>query len=547
MRTLRTLATALCALLVLTTIPPAASVAQSAARACPEGRVPWGGFDDVARDSVHALAVDCVVWWDVARGTAAHRYTPGSVVRRDHMATFVARIMEAAGYRLPSSPPRRFRDISQTAHAHRVDQLAAVGVVSGDGSGRYHPNATVTRGQMATFLVRAIEVTRGQRLSAGSRSYDDIASSPHAKNIEKATAAGIATGTGQRRFAPGGPVTRAQMGSFSARSLDHLVRSGHGSPPPGPPQRGPEPFQDEQWGLQRVQGPEAWGVTTGRRAVVAVVDSGVDREHPELAGKLVRGASWVGCSGATPCDAWDDANGHGTHVAGIVAAPRDGKGVAGVAPGALIMPVRVLDASGNGSGSNVAAGIRWAADNGAHVINLSLAGLPVVGQLTGFTGTDGGFASAISYAVGEGVLVVAAAGNESSPICSSEAFRSGRAVCVGATDRRDLKSAYSNFGLGLDVVAPGGQPGSCAEAVLSTYATDRSSTCRAERGYDALAGTSMAAPHVAATGALLVELGVTGERAARRIAATTDDLGSGGYDPVYGYGRVNAARAVRSP
>lgn len=544
MRTLRCLATALCAVLALSAIPPVTAEAQTADRACPEGRVPWGGFDDVARDDVHAFAVDCVVWWDVARGTAAHRYSPGSVVRRDHMASFVARIMEAAGYRLPSSPPRRFRDISQSAHAHRIDQLAAVGVVSGDGSGRYHPDATVTRGQMATFLVKAIEVTRGQRLSAGSRSYDDIASSPHATNIEKATAAGIATGTGQRRFAPGGPVTRAQMGSFSARSLDHLVRSGHGSPPAGPPQRGPEPFQEEQWGLQRVQGPAAWEVATGRRAVVAVVDTGVDRDHPELSGKLVRGASWVGCSGTTPCDAWDDANGHGTHVAGIVAAPRDDRGVTGVAPGALIMPVRVLDASGNGSGSDVAAGIRWATDNGAHVINLSLGQLPVVNQLTG---TDGGFASAISYAAGQGVLVVAAAGNESSPICSSEAFRSGRAVCVGATDRRDLKSAYSNFGLGLDVVAPGGRPGFCAEAVLSTYATDRSSTCRDERGYDALAGTSMAAPHVAGTGALLVELGVTGERAARRIAATTDQLGLLGYDPVYGYGRVNAARAVRSP
>jgi serine protease len=313
-----------------------------------------------------------------------------------------------------------------------------------------------------------------------------------------------------------------------------------------------DPFEGEQWALQRLEASAAWPVSTGAGAVVAVVDTGVDGDHPEFAGRLVKGASWVDCGPRVkpPCSQssqWDDRNGHGTHVAGIAAAPRNGIGVVGVAPGASIMPVRVLDADGEGTAGDVAAGIRYAADNGAAVINLSLGGLPVVGQLASATGLDEGFSAAIAYAVGKGVLVVAAAGNESFPICSDESFVRGKGVCVGATDRRDVKSFYSNFGGGIDVVAPGGL-GSIfcddPEDILSTYAISEDTVCKKRIGYETLAGTSMAAPHVSGIGALLASLGVRGAAAAQRIGATADDLGAPGYDPVYGQGRVNAKRAV---
>jgi serine protease len=317
------------------------------------------------------------------------------------------------------------------------------------------------------------------------------------------------------------------------------------------PTGGGDPFQAEQWGLAKVEAPAAWSTATGRGVVVAVVDSGVDKDHPELRNKLVNGASWVDCGPRvqTPCtdsSAWDDKNGHGTHVAGIIAAPLDGVGVVGVAPDASIMPVRVLDAEGSGGSDDVAAGIRYAADHGADVINLSLGGLPVVSQLLDATGLDD-FNAAVEYAIGQGVLVAIAAGNETAPLCDDDSLIRENGVCVGATNSLDVISYYSNFGVGLDVVAPGGF-GSVfcddPEDILSTYAISEDTVCPDRVGYETLAGTSMAAPHVSGVGALLAELGITGAAAAQRIANTCDDLGTPGYDPVFGYGRVNALRAV---
>ncbi|MGH9183187.1 MAG: S8 family serine peptidase [Acidimicrobiales bacterium] len=324
---------------------------------------------------------------------------------------------------------------------------------------------------------------------------------------------------------------------------------------------GGDPFQQEQWALAKVGAPAAWPTATGAGAVIAVVDTGVDRDHPELRDVLTGGASWIDCGpeAAKPCldsSKWDDRNGHGTHVAGIAAAPLDGVGVVGVAPGAQIMPIRVLGAAGTGDGDDVAAGVRWAADHGADVVNLSLGGLPVVSQLVDGTGVDQAFADAIAYAISKGVLVVAAAGNESAPLCDDDSFRVANAVCVGATDRRDLKAWFGNFGggtggaadrPGLDVVAPGGLGSVLCddpEDVLSTYAISEDTVCTRRVGYETLAGTSMAAPHVSGIGALLAQLGTKGTDAAQRILATADDLGTPGWDPVFGYGRVNAERAV---
>lgn len=328
-----------------------------------------------------------------------------------------------------------------------------------------------------------------------------------------------------------------------------------------PPSSRTDPFQGEQWGLANVQAPAAWVRATGAGAVIAVVDTGVDKDHPELKNRLTSGASWIDCGrkAVKPClssSQWDDKNGHGTHVAGIAAAPLDGVGVVGVAPGATIMPVRVLDANGEGTSNDVAAGIRWAADHGADVVNLSLGGLPVASQLLDATGVNRVFSEAVAYAASKDVLVVTAAGNESMPICDDDSFVRANALCVGATDRRDLKAWYGNFGggaggigstPGLDVVAPGGL-GSVfcddPEDVLSTYAISADTVCKSRIGYETLAGTSMAAPHVSGIGALLAQLGIKGPAAAQRVLTTADDLGSPGWDPVFGYGRVNASQAV---
>lgn len=312
-----------------------------------------------------------------------------------------------------------------------------------------------------------------------------------------------------------------------------------------------DPLESAQWGLTAIQAPQAWQRATGRGITVAIVDTGVDRDHPEFQGHIPYGASWICPKGvARPCEDWDDGNGHGTHVAGIAAAPLDGRGIVGVANDATILPVRVLDEKGVGSSRHVAAGIRWAVDQGADVINLSLGSLPLLSQVEGLLGLDGGFFDAIDYALRQHVLVVAAAGNDSLPMCSNQRLLASGVMCVGAVDREGLRSGYSNFGLGVDVVAPGGAGGvACGnprEDVLSTVAPDGviAASCEVVAGYAALAGTSMAAPHVSGIGALLAELGLRGPNAARRIRATADDLGPSGRDLLYGAGQVNAARAV---
>jgi thermitase len=248
-----------------------------------------------------------------------------------------------------------------------------------------------------------------------------------------------------------------------------------------------DPLRSHQWGLDMIHADEAHAVTTGTGAVVAVVDTGIDAAHPDLQGRVLPGHDFV--SGD---DTPQDGQGHGTHVSGIIAADGgNGVGVDSVAPGAKILPVRVLDDNGSGSSATVAAGIDWAATHGADVINLSLGGSIPLG-------------------------VAAAAGNDSLPLCENNPF-GGRVLCVGAVDRRGLRSFYSSFGDGVNILAPGGSslPGA-DEDVLSTYN---------DGDYHYLAGTSQATPHVAGVAALLASLGVHGQAAVQRITATASAAG----------------------
>ena len=285
-----------------------------------------------------------------------------------------------------------------------------------------------------------------------------------------------------------------------------------------------DPLRVHQWALDMIHADEAHAVTTGAGATVAVVDTGIDAAHPDLAGRVVPGWDFVD-GDSTP----QDGNGHGTHVSGIIAADAgNGIGVDSVAPGARIMPVRVLDANGSGSDANVAGGIDWATEHGADVINLSLGGtLPTSGL-----GMQDAISAAIQRALDRGVVVVAAAGNDGLPFCENNSF-GGKVLCVGAVDKREQRSFYSSFGSGVSLVAPGGSdlPGT-DEDVLSTWN---------DGSYQELAGTSQATPHVSGVAALLVSAGVRGQAAVQRILATATNIGP---SAVYGAGLVDAQAAV---
>jgi len=269
-----------------------------------------------------------------------------------------------------------------------------------------------------------------------------------------------------------------------------------------------DPLRSHQWGLDMIHADEAHAVTSGAGAVVAVVDTGIDAAHPDLQGRVLPGYDLVS-GDATP----QDGQGHGTHVSGIIAADAsNGVGVDSVAPGAKILPIRVLDDNGSGSSAAVAAGIDWATSHGANVINLSLGGSIPLGGL----GQESDIDAAIERALAHNVVVVAAAGNDSLPLCENNPF-GGRVLCVGAVDRRGLRSFYSSFGEGVNILAPGGSslPGT-DEDILSTYN---------DGGYHYLAGTSQATPHVSGVAALLASLGVHGQAAVQRIVATANAAG----------------------
>ncbi|UJR79235.1 S8 family peptidase [Sandaracinus amylolyticus] len=283
-----------------------------------------------------------------------------------------------------------------------------------------------------------------------------------------------------------------------------------------------DPYYRFQWHLDQIGMPEAWTRARGAGVVVAVIDTGVayrdgDRflRAPDLARtRFVEGWDFVD-DDAQP----DDEHGHGTHVAGTIAqSTHNALGVAGVAPEAAIMPLRVLDRNGAGGWGAIAASIRWAADHGANVINMSL---------------GGGMRSrtverAIEYAHEKGVVVVAAAGNASRSTVEYPA-RHDHVIAVGAVRFDRTLSFYSSYGRGLDVVAPGGdtrvdQNGDgMPDGVLQNTLVGRD-----PRRFDYVAyqGTSMAAPHVAGVAALIVGAGVTDPDAVERVlTSTATDLG----------------------
>jgi subtilisin family serine protease len=284
-------------------------------------------------------------------------------------------------------------------------------------------------------------------------------------------------------------------------------------------------LRPQQWAFSAVDFEGAWKLSTGAGIKVAVVDTGVLGTHEDLAGSVVAGID-LAADAATydPAGTGEvDPAGHGTHVAGIIAAhPNNGVGIAGAAPGVKIMPVRVLDASGSGSSSDVAEGLVWAADHGARVINLSLGGGPSPGMQV-----------AMQYARSKQVVTFAAAGNS---------FQSGNqatypaaypeAVAVGAIDSNLHHASFSNTGSYLDLVAPG-------DLIWSSYGQGRSQ-------YALMSGTSMATPYATATAALVLgeKPSLSANDLVHALESSATDLGTPGHDNTFGSGLINARRAL---
>jgi len=285
-----------------------------------------------------------------------------------------------------------------------------------------------------------------------------------------------------------------------------------------------DPLRSQQYGLDIVESDAAHAVATGRGATIAIVDTGVLRSHPDLqGGRVLQGRDFVD-GDSEP----EDGDGHGTHVLGIAGADEgNGLGVASVAPGARLLPVRVLGNDGSGSVEDVVEGIDYAVGQGADVINLSL------GSDVPLAGSDASFDAAIGRALDAGRVVVAASGNSGLPACGQPSGR-GRLLCVGSVDENRRRSFFSNFGSGLGLVAPGGSS-LVGRDILSTFN---------DGGYRELAGTSQAAPHVSGVAALLVEKGLRGQAVVERLLATASDAGPRGPDSEYGAGIVDARRAV---
>ncbi|MEU3604096.1 S8 family peptidase [Streptomyces sp. NPDC035033] len=289
----------------------------------------------------------------------------------------------------------------------------------------------------------------------------------------------------------------------------------------------PDPLRNQQWALDALKLPGAWDTAEGEDTVIAVVDTGVDPGHPDLKGRLVDGYDFVDGD-----DDPKDLNGHGTHVAGIAAAhTENGIGIAGGAPGAKIMPVRVLGADGSGSDANITKGIVWAAQHGADVINLSLGESGLMARLL----KGGVLNDAIALADDKGAVVVAAAGNDSTLLQPYELTTP--VLVVNAADRNGQPASFTNFGAQNAVAAPGVD-------ILSTLPTyTAKETLKNTSGYGKLSGTSMASPYVAAVAALLHQEGLdpAGIMTAIRDTATNP---SGNLK--LGLGNVDAAAAVKA-
>lgn len=292
-------------------------------------------------------------------------------------------------------------------------------------------------------------------------------------------------------------------------------------------------LQRWQWSLRRIEAPQAWNVTRGDRdLVIAVVDSGVDPDHPELAGRVLRGHNVV-----APHQATHDDIGHGTAVAGLIAAKGlNNRGFAGLIPECKILPVKV-NQPGNGGvyAQDIAKGIRWAVHGGASLINASVGVVQWEHGLTAEALDE--LADAIRYALRHNVVVVCAAGPALSPPpypgTWSTLWDFRGLMAAGGVDRHDKRAGCSPAGAFLTVTAP-------SDGVLTTFPRFQN------RLYGTFGGTSAAAPHVTGLAALVRSLkpGLPPHEVKALIQRSADRPWGTGYSAEYGHGRINAFRTI---
>jgi subtilisin family serine protease len=274
-----------------------------------------------------------------------------------------------------------------------------------------------------------------------------------------------------------------------------------------------DPLFGSEWHLPKIAAPAAWDTSTGAGTIIAILDTGIDAGHPDLAAQLVPGWNFYDNNSNTA-----DVHGHGTAVAGAAAAAaNNGTGVASVAWGARLMPVRIADANAYAYWSTVAQGLTWAADNGARVANISYVGVAASSTVK----------SAAQYMRGKGGVVAVCAGNNG---IDEGIAPTDEMIVVSATDPADAKTSWSSYGSFVDVAAPG----------ANIYTTARGG------GYQYWSGTSLASPIVAGVAALVKAMrpDFTAAQVESAIFASAVDLGAAGKDPVFGFGRVDAQGAV---
>ena len=305
-----------------------------------------------------------------------------------------------------------------------------------------------------------------------------------------------------------------------------------------------DPYFADQWALNNdkqtggaadadIDWLEAYNTLTEETlgsVIIAVNDTGIDLDHPDLNDKLIPGWDFVDGDNVPADVPGSGPYGHGTHIAGIAAAETNNlEGIAGVAFGAStkLMPVRIFNENGRTTVDAISKGLTYAADNGADVINMSYGGYR-------YSRTE---AKAVKYAWGKGAVLVAAAGNDATTLKSYPASYP-QVIAVSATNHNDTLASYSNYGSWLSVAAPGGDESNWPySGILSTYPD----------GYAWWGGTSMATPHVSGLAALLItqDPSRSNQEVRSIIEETADDLGSIGFDSIYGNGRINTFAAVQ--
>ncbi|MCD8508601.1 MAG: S8 family peptidase [Bacillus sp. (in: Bacteria)] len=275
-------------------------------------------------------------------------------------------------------------------------------------------------------------------------------------------------------------------------------------------------YEPYQWNLTQIFTEPGWNITLGEQGVtIAIIDSGIDPDHKDLADKIQAGYNAFEDNGA-----YEDEHGHGTHVAGIAGAITNNlDGIAGVSWHNPLLAIKSLDHHAEGNSLSIAKGIVWAVDNGAKVINLSL----------GDSHDSEIMYEAIRYAYEQDVVLIAASGNDNVETPMYPAAYT-EVLAVAAVDPQRERAVFSNYGYHIDVSAPG-------EHIPSTYLDDQ---------YVIMSGTSMAAPHVAGLAGLIRSLNpnLSNDQVYDIICYTSDDLGEEGYDPYYGFGEINIQKAL---